>query len=292
MPVAIKGSGGGSVTLDAGAAATDTTLTLPNTSGTLLQSGTAVTAAQGGTGLTSPGTAGNVLTSTGSAWASTAPASSGGFSNMQVFTATGTFTVPAGVTKVKVTVVGGGGAGGGYAQFAGTNYTASCGGAAGGAAIKIISGLTPGGSVAVTVGASVAGTTTTGTTGNNSSFGAYCSATGGAGGGISYIQTNCCGGVGLTPPPAGGIGSSGDINIKGGPGGAPSFILAVVNQFSASSGAGGNSILSGGAVPVSGFGAAGVASSGNGAGGSGATGSGVTSRLGGAGGAGIVIVEY
>ena len=35
MPVTIKGSGGGSVTLDAGAAATDTTLTLPNTTGTV-----------------------------------------------------------------------------------------------------------------------------------------------------------------------------------------------------------------------------------------------------------------
>ena len=35
MPVSIKGSGGGSVTLDAGAAAADTTLTLPNTTGTV-----------------------------------------------------------------------------------------------------------------------------------------------------------------------------------------------------------------------------------------------------------------
>jgi len=35
MPVSIKGSGGGSVTLDAGAAASDTTLTLPNTTGTV-----------------------------------------------------------------------------------------------------------------------------------------------------------------------------------------------------------------------------------------------------------------
>jgi hypothetical protein len=92
MPVSIKGSGGGSVTLDAGAAATDTTLTLPNTTGTLLQSGTAVTVAQGGTGaatLTSnavligngtsavtavaPSTNGNVLTSNGTAWTSAAP---------------------------------------------------------------------------------------------------------------------------------------------------------------------------------------------------------------------------
>ena len=78
MPVTIKGTGGGSVTLDAGAAAADTTLTLPNTTGTILQSGTAVTVAQGGTGLTSPGTAGNVLTSTGSAWASSAPAATFG----------------------------------------------------------------------------------------------------------------------------------------------------------------------------------------------------------------------
>jgi hypothetical protein len=35
MPVAVKGTGGGSVTLTAGAAATDTTLTLPNTTGTV-----------------------------------------------------------------------------------------------------------------------------------------------------------------------------------------------------------------------------------------------------------------
>jgi hypothetical protein len=35
MPVAVKGSGGGSVTLTAGAAAADTTLTLPNTTGTV-----------------------------------------------------------------------------------------------------------------------------------------------------------------------------------------------------------------------------------------------------------------
>lgn len=93
MPVSIKGSGGGSVTLDAGAAAADTTLTLPNTSGTILQSGTAVTVAQGGTGAATltanavligngtsavtavaPSTNGNVLTSNGTAWTSAAPA--------------------------------------------------------------------------------------------------------------------------------------------------------------------------------------------------------------------------
>lgn len=92
MPVSIKGSGGGGVTLDAGAAASNTTLTLPNVSGTVLQSGTAVTVAQGGTGATTltannvllgngtsavqfvaPGTSGNVLTSNGTTWTSAAP---------------------------------------------------------------------------------------------------------------------------------------------------------------------------------------------------------------------------
>lgn len=91
MPVSIKGSGGGSVTLDAGAAAADTTLTLPNTSGTILQSGTAVTVAQGGTGVATltanavligngtsavtavaPSTAGNALVSDGTNWSSSA----------------------------------------------------------------------------------------------------------------------------------------------------------------------------------------------------------------------------
>lgn len=42
-----------------------------------------------------------------------------GFSNLQVFTTSGTFTVPVGVTKLKVTVVGGGGGGsaGGTTSF-------------------------------------------------------------------------------------------------------------------------------------------------------------------------------
>lgn len=43
---------------------------LSNASGTL-------PAGSGGTGLTSPGTSGNVLTSTGSAWVSSAPAPTG-----------------------------------------------------------------------------------------------------------------------------------------------------------------------------------------------------------------------
>ena len=121
MPVSIKGTGGGSVTLTANTASADTTITLPNVTGTILQSGTAVTVAQGGTGLatltaannalystsssamaagtlpvaaggtglTTPGTSGNVLTSNGTAWTSTAPATAG-FTSGTAVSASGT----------------------------------------------------------------------------------------------------------------------------------------------------------------------------------------------------------
>ena len=52
---------------------------------------TAITPAQGGTGLTAVGTSGNVLTSNGSAWTSTAPAAGVSLSAVQTFTATQTF---------------------------------------------------------------------------------------------------------------------------------------------------------------------------------------------------------
>lgn len=74
MPVSIKGSGGGSVTLDAGAAASDTTLTLPNTNGTIIN--------------TAPGTSGNVLTSNGSAWVSSAPAATASLTLLATLTTT------------------------------------------------------------------------------------------------------------------------------------------------------------------------------------------------------------
>ena len=62
----------------------------------------------------------------------------------QVFTSSGTFTIPA--KAVKVTVTGGGGTGG-------SNGGKSCGGGgAGGTAIKWLSGLTVGSTLTVTVG--------------------------------------------------------------------------------------------------------------------------------------------
>lgn len=61
MPVAIKSTGGGSVTLTAPSTASEYTLTLPASSGTVIN--------------TAPGNSGNVLTSNGTAWTSSAPVS-------------------------------------------------------------------------------------------------------------------------------------------------------------------------------------------------------------------------
>jgi hypothetical protein len=137
-----------------------------------------------------------------------------GLTVMTVFTNNGFFVVPAGITRVRVTVIGGGGGGG-----AGGDYYGG-GGGGGGTAIKTISGLTPGQSINVTVGAGGIindFVSPNGTAGGTSAFGTYCSATGGAGGPYN-------GGPGETPYSgggggAGGTGINGDITIPGGVGG-------------------------------------------------------------------------
>lgn len=140
----------------------------------------------------------------------------------QLFTANGTFTVPTGVTAVKVTVIGGGG-GGGNTVSGWT--TGQGGGGGGGVAIEYLTGLTPGAAIAVTVGSGGSG----GAAGGTSSFGAYCSATGGSAGSASSSLLNAGG--------SGGTGSGGDINLVGGPGGLG--IYTSVGCFSYSAGGGG-----------------------------------------------------
>lgn len=131
-------------------------------------------------------------------------AAAGGTSG-QVFATPGTFsgasgfTVPAGVTAVKVTVIGGGGGGG----SASNNSSAGGGGGGGGMAVKWVTGLTPGDQITVTVGAGGSAASAGGT----SSFAAYCSATGGSGG-TSNVTGSSGGG-------AGGAGSGGDLNFTG-----------------------------------------------------------------------------
>ena len=189
---------------------------------------------------------------------------------IQAFTSSGTFTVPAGVTKVKVTVVGGG-AGGRTA----TNSTPQCVGGYGAASIKVITGLTPPGTVTVTVGSGGAANTN----GVTSSFGAYCSATGGS--------SPAFGGPGNGG--AGGTATGGDINFTGGAGGGGSGVNGTV---AGNGGTGGSSIFGGaglGAFSTNSASTAGAGAPGTGAGGGGGCGGPGT---GGAGGSGIVIVEY
>ena len=201
-------------------------------------------------------------------------AAGGGLQSIQIFTSSGTWTKPSGISKIKVTVVGGGGGGGGTAQY---DSNGKGGGGGGGASIKIID-VSAVSSVSVTVGSGgYGGYQDDGSTGGTSSFGAYCSATGGigGGGGSGYVSTE--GGNG-------GIGSSGDINI----GGAAGF-GGMNNSYT---GNGGSSILGGGAVGKwKDANQNGNSAQNYGAGGGGATASTFPILSGGNGSQGIVIVE-
>jgi hypothetical protein len=191
-----------------------------------------------------------------------------GFPQVATLTASGTFVVPAGITRAKVTVIAGGGAGGYHASQPGG------GGGSGGQAMAWLSGLVPGNSIPVSVGAGGAPPTspTAGGAGQGSAFGSYVSATGGQGGG---------GGTG-TGVPAGGQGGSGV-------GGAANFSGSWGGDAIPSANRGGD-----GGGPGAGKGGSGATVGQNaplnGVGGGG--GGGGSANAGGAGGGGLVIVEY
>ena len=157
------------------------------------------------------GTAGTFLKSTGAGvpvWDA-----AGGFSQAQVFTSSGTFTVPSS-GKFKVTIVGGGG-GGSYSS------SAESGGSGGGAGtvIKWYTGATSGDTATVTIGTGGLASSTAGIDGNAggnstfvlSGFGTL-TASGGAGG--FSAPNGSTGGVG-------GNATGGDLNIKGQHAGKP-----------------------------------------------------------------------
>lgn len=130
-------------------------------------------------------------------------------SGRQTFTSNGTFTIPDGVTTVRVTVVGGGGGG---------NNTTSSGGGGGGGAIKVLTGLTPGATLSVTV-SGISSTTSSGGTSSVSSGTqsiTTISATGGAVG-VSIPGPGAdAGRASRSMGGLGGIGSNGDLNVAGG----------------------------------------------------------------------------
>ncbi len=204
-------------------------------------------------------------------------AGSGTVYNLEQYTSPATWTKPAGLKAIKVTVVGAGGNAANIAGFPATNTSAS-GGGGGGTTIDYIpapsiTSPTPGPvTVSVTAGP------------GTNSFGAFCSATAGANGVTGAANVQAAGG-------AGGIGSGGQINISGRNGGPATWSPGNFN----SSGGGGSSVLGFGAAPILSFsgGTPGINGTGYGAGGGGGVISGAvpSPQPGGTGTPGIVIVE-
>lgn len=204
----------------------------------------------GGTGLSSPGIAGNVLMSNGSVWTSTPIGGyNGGHGAVAYYTSvagenivynsagSATFTVPAGISALKVTLCGGGGAGAG--MTADNVAYMNAGGGGGAYAVSYLTGLTSGATIAVTVGAGGIGVNTSqiGANGGTSSFGTLVTCTGGAGGNAGT------GGAGGTVSGTYAIGLPGGAGWNrtsftygcastayfGGTGGACGIVLANIN---------------------------------------------------------------
>ena len=243
-----------------------------------------------------PGSNGNVLTSNGTSWVSQAAASGYEGPSSQVYTSSGTFTVPSGITKVKVRIIGGGGSGG-QGQSQQNAGLSGGGGGAGGYTENWVTGLSGGQSIPVTVGGAA----------QASSFGGYWSAGGGGTGSPAPGPTGGQGGTGQdygalynsrsNPGDPGSVGQQFLPTTTGGSGGATNghFGALVAQPNGPGQGAyiygelGSRGGASGTSHPTSGWaGLPGVRGGGGGGGGSTHTGT----RQGGAGGSGIVIVEY
>lgn len=197
----LEGATSGYVGLRAPASATSVTYTLP----------------------TADGTSGQVLSTNGSgtlSWTAAGGSSAGAIPNgVQIFNASGTWTVPAGVTRVLVVLTGGGGGGSGY-------YSYGPGGAGGATSLQGCSGVANGGAGGSASGGA-GGTASGGTISNTSGVTAgtsyscgcaYCSVSGAQSGGTAPYS-----GFG-----AGNGGASGAMYSSGG-GGGGGFVVSVCN---------------------------------------------------------------
>lgn len=138
--------------------------------------------------------------------------------NILIFTSNGTWNKPAGLKYIKVQLVAGGGSSSSHNGGAGGfNGGISAGGAAGGYSEKIISADDLGATETVTVGQGGLGGASGLDQGNNgasSSFGSHLSATGGTRGNGARFSS----GAAFANGGLGGIGSGGDLNLRGGDG--------------------------------------------------------------------------
>jgi hypothetical protein len=191
-------------TLTKAALTQGTGITVTNGAGSITLTNAGVTSIAAGTGI-------SVSASTGAVTVSST-VSGGGNYIMNAYVSPATWTKPAGLKSVRVTVVGAGGNGGTSASASGQF---AAGGGGGGSAIRYIDAPAIPGPVGVTAG------------GGTNSFGAFCSATAGTN---ATPGSNQNGG-------AGGTGSGGTANFTGAQGGSSS---------SGSTGIGGPSILGGG----------------------------------------------
>jgi hypothetical protein len=210
------------------------------------------------------GTSGYLLKSNGAAAPTWVAPSAGGFSNMVVFGTSTTWTVPAGITKIKVTQTGGGGT---------TENYSGCGGAgAGGTVISIIN-VTPGWSINITIGAGGANPYT-------------------AGGSTTFIYSTDV----IYLDAGGGAPSSSRDGGAGGAGANYSSGSQVVTALILNGGGGGGGFSDGGVGGSSFWGGGGYSGYyDNGAGaayGSGAGGRGQSGASGKTGKSGIMVIEY
>jgi len=220
------------------------------------------------------GNSGKYLTTNGtnSSWGTV----TGGTSSHQLFTSSGTFTAPTGVTKVYITMCGGGGGGGGAADANG--FAGGGGGAV--SVIKCPYTVVPENNYTVTINAGGAGGAAgdnNGAAGGNTSFNITLIAGGGGGGSKGSVHTGGTGGASTLN--GDGQTAPGSPSMAGGNGGT--------GPGGGAGGVGGASLLGSGAPSAQGY-AAGISATSPGGGGSGAA----TNAVGGNGATGVCLIEW
>jgi len=202
---------------------------------------------------------------------------------VQKFTSSGTYTPTPGMRHAVVECQGGGG-GGGAAIFTSGNFTFGSGGGGGTYSRVLLTASAVGASQTVIVGAGGTGGSGNGGSGGASSFGSLCTAPGGNGGPLAQAAVSVSTGATGSSP------GTGDISVPGGAGatgigGSPSTVTVFAGAVS------GSSVL-GGSVTTA-LNNAGTNGAGYGGGGAGGIDLNITTRNGGAGAPGVVIItEY